>query len=134
MAARERAQRGLSSIEAELAAVRRSASIAGVDLEVIEEAAAEKHPPHSVSSNVSTRAPAEKTIKEATVEILKEATGGLTAKELLRVMRDRYGLDYPRSSLSPQLSRLKGDGILAREDGRWLLHDKAPQLLGGIFE
>ncbi|MER8636794.1 HTH domain-containing protein [Mesorhizobium sp. M1182] len=61
-------------------------------------------------------------MKEAAVQVLREATGGLTTNELLEIINNKLGTTFARSSLSPQLSRLKGDGILYREeDGRWIL-------------
>ncbi len=49
------------------------------------------------------------TIKEAVVAVLDEAGRGLTALEILPKINERLGVDYPRTSLSPQLSRLKAE-------------------------
>lgn len=72
------------------------------------------------------RVVAEKTIKEAVLEILKDAGRGMTALEILPEVNRRLNVDYPRTSLSPQLSRLKADGLLEREGIVWSLV-QAPQ-------
>ncbi len=47
---------------------------------------------------------------------------GATAPELREFIRDAYGREIERTSLSPQLSRLKDDGLLAlTTDGVWRL-------------
>jgi hypothetical protein len=48
---------------------------------------------------------------------------GATAKQLREFIRDVWGRDIPRANLSPQLSRLKGDGYvrLNEETGIWSL-------------
>lgn len=61
------------------------------------------------------------TMKEASIEILEKHPGGCTATEIRFLMRDMFGMNFERSSLSPQLSRLKFDGVVTRRDGRWVL-------------
>ncbi|KAB0679531.1 hypothetical protein [Aureimonas leprariae] len=65
-----------------------------------------------------------RTIKEAAVEILEGHPEGLTALEILDAINDRFGFEYPRTSLSPQLSRLRGENRLVREGMIWRLADK----------
>ena len=63
-----------------------------------------------------------KTIKDRIQEIMATRTGGMTSNEILDgLKKESPGLT--RTSLSPQLSRLKADGILVRDDatGRWQL-------------
>lgn len=60
------------------------------------------------------------------IDILNEAGRGLTALQILPLVNQRLGVEYPRTSLSPQLSRLKADGLLMREGVLWSLA-KAPQ-------
>ncbi|MCG5234925.1 hypothetical protein [Xanthobacter oligotrophicus] len=69
---------------------------------------------------------AERTIKEAVVRTLTDAGRGMTAQEILPVVNKHLGVDYPRTSLSPQLSRLKHDGIVERNGIVWSLVS-APQ-------
>lgn len=76
--------------------------------------------PYLPETRVEKRNP-EMTMKESALEILRECTGGLTTNDILDVMNDRLKTSYPRSSLSPQLSRLKGEGKVFRENGRWML-------------
>jgi hypothetical protein len=62
------------------------------------------------------------TIKKMVVSILAESPKeGLDALEILERIRQKYGLEIERTSLSPQLSRLKNEGILANENQRWML-------------
>lgn len=61
------------------------------------------------------------TIKEAAAEVLRGYPDGLMAAEILTRLNKLLGTDYPRSSLSPQLSRLKHEGIVYDTGGRWIL-------------
>ena len=70
---------------------------------------------------MTKRKVSEKTIKETVIEILKEAGRPLTALQILPVINDRLNADYPRSSLSPQLSRLKADGLIELNGRNWCL-------------
>lgn len=67
----------------------------------------------------------EKTIKEYVLSILHVEGRGMTALEILAGIKNRYGLDYPRTSLSPQLSRLKADGKITRDGVVWSLTKEA---------
>ncbi len=60
-------------------------------------------------------------MKEAAVETLKDEGAGMTTNNILKVVNEKLGTSYPRSSLSPQLSRLKSEGIVYREGDRWIL-------------
>jgi hypothetical protein len=64
------------------------------------------------------------TIKELILKALDEQfEGGATAAELLKLFAGAWGrLDIARTSLSPQLSRLKQEGKLIREGQTWRLH------------
>lgn len=50
------------------------------------------------------------TIKDMVREILKSDVLGLTSTQILREISERFGRDLERTSLSPQLSRMKQDG------------------------
>jgi hypothetical protein len=63
----------------------------------------------------------EKTIKEAVIDVLTDAGRGLMAIDILAAINKRFEMDYPRTSLSPQLSRLKSEGKLEREGMVWSL-------------
>lgn len=63
----------------------------------------------------------EATIKEMVLDILEKEEGDLTALYILDRINSRTGIDYPRTSLSPQLSRLKAEGKIHREGRFWSL-------------
>jgi hypothetical protein len=69
-----------------------------------------------------TGVPAQKqspTIKDMVRQILLGRPDGLRAKELLREIQDRFGVTIERTSLSPQLSRLRESGEITLVNGRW---------------
>lgn len=66
------------------------------------------------------------TIKEASVEILKKHPNGLPANEILSELNKMLASDYVRSSLSPQLSRLKRIGAIYDVNGVWTLAKETP--------
>ena len=122
----------LAYLENEMRDLETAANAIGVDLD---EADDECKP---VEGHANIRVPefhlktsgSTKTMKEVAVEILEQAKGGLTANVILKVMHHDHGMTYPRSSLSPQLSRLKYDGIVGRHDGRWVLSKYLPAKAG----
>lgn len=60
------------------------------------------------------------TIKQAVMKILTPlAPRGLSALSILERLRTDFDLNYPRESLSPQLSRLKNEGRVRLEGGIW---------------
>lgn len=71
----------------------------------------------NASSSVSTSGP---TIKEMARELLSNAPKGLTSAGVLEGIKKSFGRDIERTSLSPQLSRLKDDGELVLEGEVWL--------------
>lgn len=63
---------------------------------------------------------APKTLKGMAIDILRRhSAAGLTAGQILLAMQRRFDLKIERSSLSPQLSRLKREGILVQEGKYW---------------
>jgi uncharacterized coiled-coil DUF342 family protein len=63
------------------------------------------------------------TIKEAILQVLGDAPNGLTSPEILEAINDRFFEGtLPRTSMSPQLTRLKNDNhkIKARGDKYYL--------------
>jgi len=62
-----------------------------------------------------------KTMKECVIEILGENASGLSAIEILPLLNRRLGTDYERTSLSPQLSRLKSEGVVILDGINWRL-------------
>lgn len=70
---------------------------------------------------ITRKTPPEKTIKEAALEVLQEFPNGLMALDLLAKINERYGLNLARTSLSPQLSRLKKERKIISKGSIWLL-------------
>jgi hypothetical protein len=65
------------------------------------------------------------TIKEAVLDVLKRKPEGMTALEILAEINKRYfDGSIVRTSLSPQLSRLKdNDGKITLRGNRWFLNE-----------
>src|SRR5262245_42961295 len=61
------------------------------------------------------------TIKDYAVRVLADHPNGLAALDILADINRRFGTSYPRTSLSPQLSRLGQAGIIEREGVVWRL-------------
>ncbi|TPI44503.1 hypothetical protein FJ414_01945 [Mesorhizobium sp. B3-1-6] len=112
--ARAERQRELASIEEEIRQIEKAAQAAEIVIPDEKEMFREKI--------ARVRLPT--TIKEAAIEALTDEPLGMTANAILKVVNEKLGTDYPRSSLSPQLSRLKGEGVVYREDDRWVLVPK----------
>lgn len=74
------------------------------------------------------------TLKELAVSALKSKHFplGATTAELCEFLRNAYGRDVPPSSLSPQLSRLKANGVVRQEGDRWQI--VPPQGLDSLLE
>ncbi len=61
-----------------------------------------------------------KSIKQMVLEVLDDVSPhGLTALEILDQIRARWSYELPRTSLSPQLTRLKNDGLIFSDKGVW---------------
>lgn len=61
------------------------------------------------------------TMKEAALTVLQGAGRAMTALEILAGINEKYAVDFERSSLSPQLSRLKDDGLIESDGTAWSL-------------
>ncbi|MFG1271646.1 hypothetical protein [Xanthobacter flavus] len=126
LAAREALLAQIEALDSESDLIEKAAKAAGI---VEEFEAVDRIPP-----TLGMRGPdrprqrilPERTIKEAVVEILREARHGMTALQILPLVNERLNVDYPRTSLSPQLSRLKAEGVLLRDGIVWSLA-KAPE-------
>jgi len=66
-----------------------------------------------------------KTIKEMVLDSLEGKSNGETADGLLSCIEDKFGTKIVRSSLSPQLTRLKAEGAIVNEKERWKLWEYA---------
>jgi DNA-binding transcriptional ArsR family regulator len=74
-------------------------------------------------------------IMQAILEVLKDKPQGLTARQLLTELNERYyGGRLARHSLSPQLSRLKDrDKKIEYRDGQWVRLPDQPSLFKRQF-
>ncbi len=87
---------------------------------------AEKKPDYSVQQSPYARLTIKELVRKALAEHFQR---GATANELLSFFSDVYGrTEVQRTSLSPQLSRLKEDGKVILIGKKWLLpmaHERA---------
>ncbi len=62
--------------------------------------------------------------------LTKEFPNGATANDILKYVNEKWERQIVRSSLSPQLSRLKKEGIITLEDDIWKLakNNSAPEV------
>ena len=69
-----------------------------------------------------------KTIKDMVQEVLIEHGDGGSADQIIEWIAESFKIEIARSSLSPQLSRLKSEGILTTgpADGFWRLRRMMP--------
>ena len=75
------------------------------------------------------------TIKGMILRALREdvnflRNGALTA-ELREFIKSEYGRDIETTSLSPQLSRLREDGLITAENNRWR---RVPRKIGDLYK
>ena len=74
-----------------------------------------------------------KRIKPMVLEILEKHTGGLKALDILSAIETDYDVKIMRTSLSPQLSRLKKSGAIENRGKLWfLLKEKPPAVAEGL--
>ena len=128
-------QRGLVPLERELANVRRARaaldkddSVVGTGRVISIERPDVKITPASPYQNL--------TMKQLAVKALKEHfQNGATANKLIKFFADAWGrTDIARASFSPQLSRLKTEGVIARDGLVWRLvrsEDEMPDMWSG---
>jgi hypothetical protein len=74
------------------------------------------------------------TIKDYAVQVLRDHPRGLVALDVLAAINRRFGTNYPRTSLSPQLSRLGQAGVLGRRGLVWYLVDAQSESEGALDE
>ena len=63
-------------------------------------------------------------IKDYAVQVLSDSPNGMVAMDILAAINERFQKDYDRTSLSPQLSRLRQDGVLGLRGPVWYLKGK----------
>lgn len=57
--------------------------------------------------------------------VLADFPDGKESNDLLSIVKERFGVEIPRSSLSPQLSKLKKKGEVKWRGGKWKLNKPA---------
>lgn len=67
------------------------------------------------------------TFQDMIMLILKNTPEGATANELLEMIDRRFNKKIMRSSISPQLSRLKQKGRVTLKDGIWTIISDSPE-------
>ncbi|MGK8640422.1 hypothetical protein ACRS7F_22825 [Brucella anthropi] len=60
-------------------------------------------------------------IKDYVVQVLSDSQKGMVALDILAAINERFEKNYDRTSLSPQLSRLRHDGVLGLRGPVWYL-------------
>jgi hypothetical protein len=70
------------------------------------------------------------TIKRAVLKTLEDAPGGMDALTILAAINHRLGSHFERTSLSPQLSRLKEDGFISLHGKLWKLAPFSAEEIG----
>lgn len=83
---------------------------------------ADDNAPLSSRSNARTHL----TLKDMILSVLGERKNGAEALEIIELIREKYLRDVARTSLSPQLSRLKADKALFLSDKVWYLYENRP--------
>jgi hypothetical protein len=63
------------------------------------------------------------TIKDMVRSVLKEVPLGLTSAEILLAIKRVFDKELERTSLSPQLSRLKHDGAVVLDGETWFIRE-----------
>jgi DNA-binding transcriptional ArsR family regulator len=59
------------------------------------------------------------TLRDMALAVLKNRPEGVNASQLVAAIKDKFGVDVERASLSPQLSRLNKDGLIRRDGYTW---------------
>lgn len=90
------------------------------ELRTLEKAIRGAAMPETVKT-ASVKANSEPTLKEMVLNVLRALNRGAEALHIADEIQETYGKTVMRSSLSPQLSRLKKDGKLILDDKVWYL-------------
>ena len=61
----------------------------------------------------------DQTIKDMVKAVLARKSDGMSAQEILRSIFEEFDVAIERTSLSPQLSRLRAEGDVFLNEGRW---------------
>jgi hypothetical protein len=89
------------------------------ELDAAERAISDCDRAHQEQRRSPRPAKATPSIKAMALEVLENCTVGADTNEIARLIAERFGVEVPRPSLSPQLSRLKSEGQLEIENKVW---------------
>lgn len=64
-----------------------------------------------------------RTIQDLALAVLAEQPNGADALKIIELIKERFGVEVPRTSMSPQLSRLKRQGKIALNNMIWTITD-----------
>lgn len=109
----------LKAIDRERDQLRKAAEAAGVSLANLPVAPGTAV--QGILSNLYRHPFSQRTIKQRVLEILEGDYQGMTAQEILTTINTKFQTEYPRTSLSPQLSRLKAEGKIELDGTVWKL-------------
>lgn len=123
----------ISQREAEIRELQKALKAELKDLQIARAALEAGSPPQP--QDPSRYGGATHTIKDMARYVLEDAPNGYTSSEILQAIHREFGREIDRTSLSPQLSRLKEAQELVLENDRWFTktnHEKwrLEQLLG----
>lgn len=124
---RARFEKEISSIQEERDQLKKAASVVGISVDTPPPETAQHRPPNEVAKTLPRTLKKHKTIKEAVMSVLLQEGHGLTALEILPRVNELLGEDFPRTSLSPQLSRLAKSNYLTRDGVVWSLTELGKQ-------
>lgn len=68
--------------------------------------------------------PPGRTLKERIMYLLEKRPGGLVSQEILKELRAMGDPSLQRTTVSPQLSRLRQEGLVVNQNGVWRLPHK----------
>jgi hypothetical protein len=71
------------------------------------------------------------TLKKMVIGVLEGNSSGADAQLIISLIKEKYGKEIARESLSPQISRLGQDGILRRDGSMWSLVQKNVPIIYG---
>lgn len=129
-AAEEPLQQQIWNIKAQLEALsaeRGELYQAGAAIGMFDGSSPSETPPAEASRPAEAGRTSSPTIKEAILAVMDGAEYPIGAHEILFEMNRRFEWSVPRTSLSPQLSRLKAEGKIILEGRQWRLAQEGEQ-------
>lgn len=116
-----------AELEAKLSALAEPIYAELAELDAAEAALAPKRAQQQADGDQRATDENKMTIKDMVLDVLGVVPSA-DANEVLKYIKQRFGVELARTSLSPQLSRLKGDGKIVLRGKRWSLaqNNEAP--------